>query len=161
MRIGILSDIHDNIWALEAALDALRDVDALFGLGDYCAPFTVAAIGEAFAGPVHLVWGNNDGDKVAIVRNAASHQQVIVHGEWARLKLGGRAIALVHDPGLGEVLAQGGRFDLVCHGHNHQRSISSVGDTLLVNPGEVMGRFGVRSVAVYDTEAHQAEIITL
>jgi hypothetical protein len=32
---------------------------------------------------------------------------------------------------------------------------------LLVNPGEVMGRFGVRSVAVYDTEAHQAEIITL
>ncbi len=160
MRIGILSDIHDNIWALETALVTLKDANALFGLGDYCAPFTVAAIGEAFARPVHLVWGNNDGDKVAIVRNAAPHSQITFHGEWARLELGGRTIALVHDPAMGEALAQGGRFDLVCHGHNHQRSISKIGATLLVNPGEVMGRFGVRSVALYDTDAHEAEIIT-
>ena len=160
MRIGILSDIHDNIWALEAALRTLEDADALLGLGDYCAPFTVAAIGEAFSRSVHLVWGNNDGDKLAIVRNAESHPHITFHGEWANLELGGRTIALVHDPALGEALAQGGRFDLVCHGHNHQRSINTVGETLLVNPGEVMGRFGVRSVAFYDTDDEQAEIIT-
>jgi hypothetical protein len=160
MRIGILSDIHDNIWALEEALAALQGVDALFGLGDYCAPFTVAAIGEAFAGPVHLVWGNNDGDKLTIARIAAQHPQITLHGDWARLELGGCQISLVHDPALGRALAEGERFDLVCHGHDHRRNLAELGRTLLVNPGEVMGRFGVRSVAIYDTERQHVEIIT-
>jgi uncharacterized protein len=159
MRIGILSDIHDNIWALQDALGALAGVDALLGLGDYCAPFTVAAIAEACPGAVHLVWGNNDGDKVAIVRNAARFGHVTIHGDWARLSLGGRSIAMVHDPALGQALAEGGRFDLVCYGHDHARRLATLGGTLLVNPGEVMGRFGVRSVAMDDTESHSAEIV--
>lgn len=159
MRIGILSDVHDNIWALEAALVALKGADILLGLGDYCAPFTVQAIAEGFEGPVHLVWGNNDGDKVAIVRLAARYAHVTLHGDWAQLELGARKIAMTHDPDLASALAAGGRFDFVCHGHNHQRKIATVGATLLVNPGEVMGRFGVRSVALYDAERHIAEII--
>jgi uncharacterized protein len=161
VRIGILSDIHDNLWALEDALRALADTDALLGLGDYCASFTVATIGEGFAGPVHLVWGNNDGDKLAIGRVAAQHPQITLHGEWAKLELGGRKIALVHDPGLGRALAEGERFDLVCHGHDHQRNLTSVGRTLLLNPGEVMGRRGVRSVACYDTETGTADLLVL
>ena len=30
MKIGILSDIHDNIWKLDAALEVLRNVDMIF-----------------------------------------------------------------------------------------------------------------------------------
>jgi predicted phosphodiesterase len=33
------------------------------------------------------------------------------------------------------------------------------GDSLLINPGEVMRRFGKSSFAWYDTEANQAEIV--
>lgn len=161
MRIGILSDIHDNIWALEDALRALAGADALLGLGDYCAPFTVAAIGEGFPGPVHLVWGNNDGDKLTIARIAAQYPQITLHGDWARLELGGRKISLVHDPGLGRALAEGERFDLVCHGHDHRRNLANVGRTLLLDPGEVMGRLGVRSVALYDTDEGAAELLVL
>lgn len=160
MRIGILSDVHDNIWALEAALEMLRDADALLGLGDYCAPFTIQAIAEGFAGPVHLVWGNNDGDKVAIARLVARFEHVTLHGNWAQLDLGARKVAITHEPSLANALAAGGRFDLVCHGHDHQRKIATVGTTLLVNPGEVMGRFGVHSIALYDSERHIAEIRT-
>ncbi len=160
MRIGILSDIHDNIWALEEALGLLKGTDALLGLGDYCAPFTVDAIGRGFAGQVHLVWGNNDGDKATIARIAAQHPQITIHGEWAKLRLGERSIALVHDPGLGRALAEGEGFDLVCHGHDHRRNLVAVGRTLLVDPGEVMGRLGVRSVGIYDATAHTAELIT-
>ncbi|MFN2183884.1 MAG: metallophosphoesterase family protein, partial [Anaerolineae bacterium] len=50
MRVAILSDIHDNIWRLETLLAGL-EADALIFCGDFCAPFTLAQIGEGFEGP--------------------------------------------------------------------------------------------------------------
>ncbi|HHX65202.1 MAG TPA: metallophosphoesterase family protein [Chloroflexi bacterium] len=161
MRIGVISDIHDNIWALEEVLGQLNDCDLLFCLGDLCAPFTITAIGEGFSGPVHLVWGNNDGDKLFIAQNAAKVGNVTIHGEFAELEIDGRKIALSHYPHIGRALAAGEQYDLVCHGHDHERKITWYGRTLLLNPGEVMGRFGVRSYAVYDTERGQARIVEL
>ncbi len=159
MHIGIVSDIHDNIWALREALAALRECDALLCLGDLCAPFTLLQIAESFVGDIHVVWGNNDGDKLHIARSTERFAHVKIHGEFAQLELEGCAIALTHYPDLGEALAQCGRYDLVCHGHDHERRVAHVGATLLVNPGEVMGRFGMRSVAIYDTETHAAEVM--
>jgi putative phosphoesterase len=159
MKIGVLSDIHDNIWALPEALQRLSECEALLCLGDLCAPFTITEIAQRFPGQVHLVWGNNDGDKLLITRNAQAAGNVTIHGEFAELELGGRSIATTHYPNIGQALARGETYDLVCHGHNHQRSITQVGRTTLLNPGEVMGRLGVRSVAVYDTDRDSAEII--
>ena len=56
-------------------------------------------------------------------------------------------------------IAAAGMHDLVCFGHSHRRSIEQVGRTVLLNPGEVMVRFGVHSVGVYDTSTGQAEIL--
>ena len=159
MLIGILSDIHDNIWALDDALEELSACDALLCLGDLCAPFTMAAIGKGFAGPVYTAWGNNDGDKVHISRQADNHEHVQIKGDVCFVELGGRRIAMTHYPELAEALAQGGQYDLVCHGHDHERRIVQGEKTVLLNPGEVMGRFGVRSVAVYDTEEGKARLI--
>ena len=41
MLIAILSDIHDNIPKLRAAIDHIRPVDALLCGGDLCSPFIV------------------------------------------------------------------------------------------------------------------------
>ncbi|MHB0856853.1 MAG: metallophosphoesterase [Anaerolineae bacterium] len=158
MRIGVISDIHDNIWVLQGILALLRGCDELLCLGDLCAPFTLEAIAKGFDGPVHLVWGNNDGDKLLITRNADAAGNVTIHGELAELERGGRSIAMTHYPVVARALASSGIYDLVCHGHNHRRNMERVGKTLLLNPGEVMGRFGVRSCAVYDTETGEGEI---
>ena len=56
-------------------------------------------------------------------------------------------------------LALGGVYDLVCHGHSHERVIEQVGETLRVNPGEVMGRLGLSTYALYETSTGQAEIV--
>ena len=161
MKIGIISDIHDNIWALADVLAGLKECEVLLCLGDLCAPFTITAIAEGFQGPVHLVWGNNDGDKLLIARNADKAGNVTLHGEFAELEFDGRSMALTHYPHLAQALAAGERYDLVCHGHNHERSMAWMGKTLLLNPGEVMGRFGVRSYAVYDTRRGEAEMRTV
>ena len=158
MQIAIISDVHDNLWALADLLPRLATSDALLCLGDYCAPFTMSAIGEGFSGPVHVVFGNNDGDRVLLSTVAAEAGNVTVHGQYAELTLGGRLIAMTHLPEIASAIAAGERHDLVCHGHNHQRKQTSVGRTILLDPGEVMARFGVCSYGTYDTCTGAAEI---
>jgi putative phosphoesterase len=158
MKIAILSDTHDNIWKLAEVLERLEDADALIFCGDFCAPFTLAQMAEGFHGPVHVVFGNNDGDPLLLSRVAGKAENVTLHGFFAYLELGGRRVAVVHYPPLAQDLAASGRHDLVCYGHNHQASIETVGETLLVNPGEVMGRFGHSTYAVYDTKTHSATL---
>jgi putative phosphoesterase len=158
MKIAIVSDIHDNIWKLETLLAGL-EADALLFCGDFCAPFTLAQIGEGFDGPIHAVFGNNDGDQLLLARIASKHPQVSLHGDFAELAFDGRRVALTHYPQIGKALAEGGTYDLVCHGHSHERIVESVGDTLRVNPGEVMGRFGLSTYAIYDTQTGRAELI--
>ena len=159
MRIGVMSDIHDNIWALSDALGHLRDCQVLLCLGDLCSPFTISAIAEGFQGPVHVVWGNNDGDKLLITRNADKAGNVTLHGDVALIELGGRPVAMTHYHEVAKAFVGGQAHDLVCYGHNHRLRIERVGRAVLLNPGEVMGRYAVHSVAIYETDTGQAEII--
>jgi putative phosphoesterase len=160
MRVAILSDIHDNIWNLESLLDGL-DADALLFCGDFCAPFTLAQIAEGFAGPVHVVFGNNDGDQWLMSQVAGRFAHVTLHGQFAALSLDGRQLAVTHYPEIGQALSEGDVYDLVCHGHSHERVIERSGKTLRVNPGEVMGRFGEPSYAVYDTVSGEAAFVEI
>ena len=158
MKVAILSDIHDNIWALETLLEGL-EAETLIFCGDFCAPFTLDQIARAFEGPIHAVLGNNDGDPLLLGRIANKHPHVTLHGQFAELALGGRQVAVNHYPEVGRAIAQGGVYDLVCHGHSHERLVERTGKTVRVNPGEVMGRKGPSTYAVYDTESGEAEIV--
>lgn len=158
MKIGVISDIHDNVWKLEAVLKELTGVDLILCLGDMCSPFIVTQMADAFKGPVHVVFGNNDGDKWLITRNAAKAGNVTLHDVFWEAELGGRKAAAVHFPELGKALAAGGQFDVVFYGHNHQQATERVGKTWLVNPGEVMGRFGRSTYVIYDTDSNQADV---
>jgi len=50
------------------------------------------------------------------------------------------------------------RYDLVCCGHSHRVAEERVGDTLLINPGEVRGRFGRSTYVLYDTDTGEATL---
>jgi len=156
MLVAVLSDIHDNIWKLEEVLKELGEAKELVFCGDFCAPFTLAQIADGFPGRVHVVFGNNDGDKLLLSRVAAQAGNVILHGEFAELELGGRKVAATHYPAIAAGLAASDRYDLVCFGHSHRVAEERVGDTLLLNPGEVMGRFGRSTYVLYDTDTGEA-----
>ena len=158
MLIAVLSDIHDNIWKLEEALKGLLQAEELIFCGDFCAPFTLKQIADSFPGPVHVVFGNNDGDKLLLSRVATKAGNVTLHGEFAELELGGRRIAATHYPAIAVGLAASERYDLVCCGHSHRVAEERVRDTLLINPGEVMGRFGRSTYVLYDTDTGQATL---
>lgn len=158
MKIAVLSDIHDNIWALGRLLDELEPAEVLIFCGDFCAPFTLAMIAERFPGPIHCVAGNNDGDQLLLSRVAGGHDHIALHGPFAQLELGGRRVFVNHYPPIAEGVAASGKYDLVCYGHDHQALVHPVGETLLLNPGEVMGRFGRSTYAIYNTETGTAEL---
>lgn len=157
MLIAVMSDVHDNVWNLADALEKIRaaGATALIFCGDFCAPFTLLQTGQGIAGAVHCVFGNNDGDPRLLLRNAAAAGNVTIHGQYAELELGGRRIAVNHYPEIARRLVQSGQFDLVCYGHDHQALVELVGDSVLANPGEIMGRFGRPTFGLYDCDAHR------
>ena len=163
MQIAELSDIHDNIWKLEDVLARVNGTDAgaLIFCGDFCAPFTLKQIADSFSGPVHCVFGNNDGDKWLLSRIASGADHVTLHGELAELTVNERQIAVNHYPHIAKGLAASGHYDAVFFGHSHERHLTQVGDALLLNPGEVMGRLGSSTFALYDTETNGATILEL
>jgi putative phosphoesterase len=161
MRIAVLSDAHDHLEHLRRALQRVQGCEVLLFCGDMCSPFTLREMAEGFAGPVHTVLGNNDGDVLLMTRVAQQVGDVTLHGDYAELELAGRRVAVVHYPRLAEGLAALGDYDLVCHGHDHQVRVEQVGNTLLLNPGEVMGWKGRSSCAIYDTGTRKAEIVEL
>jgi putative phosphoesterase len=166
MRIAILSDIHDNVWKLAAALDGLRSCSALICCGDLCSPFVVHQLARGFEGPIHLVFGNNDGDLFRIASNATKYGHVNLHGELFVGEFDGKRFAVNHYDGIGREIAASGRFDVVCYGHNHIYEVRSFGKTLGINPGPVMGaaidaggswRTVPSTYVVYDTGTGSAE----
>ncbi len=165
MRLAILSDIHDQIWKLAAALDAVRPLDALLVLGDLCSPFVVHQLGRGLPGPIHILFGNNDGDAFRITSNARNYKHVRIHAEFLKGEFGGRKLAAVHYDSIARPLIASGEFDVVCFGHNHIYEVTRAGRTLAINPGPIMGcAFGPDSsptevpstYVVYDTESGQA-----
>lgn len=162
MKIAILSDTHDNIWKLEEAMPHLQAAEVVIHCGDLCSPFIVKQLGEGLGDiPVHVVWGNNDGDKRLLSVLADKAGNITIHGDFAELELGGRKIAVTHYPEIGRGLAQGAGYDLVCYGHDHTAYEEKIGETVLLNPGEVMGLNGPRSLAHYDTETGEVTRIEI
>lgn len=140
MKIAILSDIHDNVWNLAAALTAVQEAEALICCGDLCSPFIIGLLAEGFPGkPIHIVFGNNDADLFRITNNAKKYPQVHLHGEFFQGELGGRRIAVNHFDNLAQPIAASGQYDVVCYGHNHVFKIERLGQTLTINPGAIMG----------------------
>jgi putative phosphoesterase len=165
MRIAILSDIHDNVWKLAAALDRARGAEALLCCGDLCSPFIVHQMGREFRNPIHIVFGNNDGDPFRIALNARNYPHVQIRGEFFEADFDGKRFAVNHFDNIGREIARSGEFDVVCYGHNHVYDVSRIGRTLAINPGPIMGatfapdgtRTDVASTfVVYDTAADAA-----
>lgn len=158
MRIAICSDIHDNIWKLESALPGMNQANILIFCGDFCAPFSLIQLAQGFEGPVHAVFGNNDGDQRLLTELAAKEGNVTLHGQFASLSVNGLRIAVNHYPDIARSLALGGEFDIVAYGHDHILHEERIGDTLLLNPGEIMGRFGRSTYIIFDCDTRTVEI---
>lgn len=154
MKIAIISDSHDHLDHLRCTLEAIAEEDChlLLHCGDLCAPFVIAELAQRFTGPIHVLEGNNDGDGRLLAQVAARYPHLTLHGIYAELEVPGGLLAAIHYPEPARRLVASGAFRLVAYGHDHQALAERTPHGWLVNPGEVMGRFGEVSWGLYDTD---------
>jgi hypothetical protein len=157
MLLGIISDTHDNVAAIERATDVFEHegVEAVIHCGDYIAP-PVLPFFEGFE--VHGVLGNNDGELDGLeagFRDLGRGSKL--HGRFAELEFGGARFAVLHgeDEQRVESLAQSGEYQYVCYGHHHERDLREVNGATVINPGAHFPTVADthHSVAVLDTES--------
>jgi putative phosphoesterase len=159
MKLAIMSDAHDNWANLEKAIAVAheRGCEVLLFAGDLIAPPGLAVL-ENFQGPVKIVWGNNEGERMGITQMCAASKNLELCGDVFEGELGGAKIFMNHYPRIVELAAQAGEFDLSIHGHTHVYRMEPVGKGWLVNPGEIQGyRTGEASFVVWDTEQGSGE----
>jgi hypothetical protein len=112
MKIGIMSDSHDNQPNIEKALAYLTEqkIATIIHCGDVCAPATLAFMAEHYHGQIHMCFGNVDGDRYNMTRMSfEDFKNVKIHGEIGELVVGGKKIAFVHYPYMAKGLAAEGK----------------------------------------------------
>jgi len=161
MMIGVMSDTHDRLDAVDKAISFFnsQQVTEVLHAGDLVSPF-VAPLFSKLQAKLHYVWGNNEGDHEFIkVRFADIGTSPL--GDFAALQLGGKKIALLHGTHqeIVDSLIESGAYDLIVRGHSHRAEILE-GETLVVNPGEVCGYLtGRQTVALIDLDRMHAQIV--
>ncbi|MCX8030203.1 MAG: metallophosphoesterase [Thermodesulfovibrionales bacterium] len=159
MKIGIISDTHDNLVNLKKALDIFnqQNVNHIIHAGDFTSPFTAKILME-FKGGFSGIFGNNDGDKLLLSKafNGNIFSQPYV------FNLSQKKIVVLHEPTVVDALAESGHYDLVIYGHTHKALIKQVKNTLVINPGEAGSwLYGKATVAIANIEKMTAEIVNI
>ena len=164
MNVGVISDTHDNVPAVETAMDRFQaaGVDAIVHCGDFVAPPVIPSF-DLEGVPVHAVRGNNDGEREGLVSAFESLDGGTLHGRFAELEFDGVDMAVLHGdrrPVI-EALATSGEYEYVLHGHWHVREQRSVGETTVLNPGAQFPTVDEdhRTVAVVDTDRDAVEFL--
>ena len=153
MKLAVMSDSHDNIRNLEKALSMImkEKADLIIHCGDFVAPFMLKELEKAGI-PVYGVLGNNDGSGFLLAQTAFSElRHVTLFEIVGQIDADGFSVSFTHQRVVAEGLAATGRHDLVCYGHSHVHRLETVGKTLLLNPGEIMGKEGRPGFCIVDT----------
>lgn len=169
MKIGVLSDTHDQGDLIRKAVDIFNEENIawVFHCGDWVSPFILYFF-QGLKAPLRGVFGNNDGDKFRHLALKNKWGLDLEYEErFLEMDIDSRLIAVFHGdyPGLVDALVTCGKYDAVFHGHTHKRVNEHMGKTLSLNPGSLMKETSsnVRgaSIAIYDTKAHTATHILL
>jgi len=159
-QVGIMSDSHDNMPAIAAAVRLFneRGVELVIHAGDLVAPFTARELKKLNC-PYKIILGNNDGEILGLYKAYEGN----VYQPPYRFKVNDRNVLVLHDPILLPALEQVREFDLIVYGHDHNPVIKrSEEGQLIVNPGECGGWLtGRKTVAVWNVLEHRAGLIEL
>lgn len=159
MKIGVISDTHDRLTTFRRAMSLFErmQVEAIFHAGDFVAPFAAKLLAPpAVKAPVHVVYGNNDGERKGL-------KQVLPQLQDGPLKveLADRRIVMEHfiDWLKPADLADA---DVVITGHTHEVVNETKDGKLYLNPGECCGWVNDHcTVALLDLATLTAEIVEL
>lgn len=148
MRIGIISDTHDNLPQFHKAIDFFNDskVSLVLHAGDIISPFCMAEF-ERLKCPVIVVFGNNDGEKRLWYERIKTKGEIFP-GAHEFIYEGVRFLMTHSLDEKPEEIASLSKYDVVIYGHSHKIEEQRIGSTLFINPGEAGGWVSGKSTVV-------------
>jgi len=176
MKIGIVSDTHDRLDAIEKVFHIFLDekVEQIIHCGDWVSPFTIEFFDEMNLQhtkiPVFSVFGNNEGDIKRIIErnNNLAFPVQFAAKTVLELERDGKRLATYHghDKEILSALIASQHYDAVFCGHTHMQFSMSQGKTLVFNPGAICyaresKMIKEASVGIYDSQTNEARHIYL
>jgi putative phosphoesterase len=157
MKLGLISDTHENMTAIAKAVELFNreGVERVLHAGDIISPITAKEFVKLKM-PLVAVFGNNDGEKLFLKERFQGIGEI--HERKWEGEMGGKKFLLIHAPDMLDALEQSGAYDIIVYGHTHE-TVVRTGKTLVVNPGECCGWITGRcTVAILDTDHMTADI---
>lgn len=160
MLIGIISDTHDHIDNTNKTIEQLnqKGCKVLIHCGDFTSPFMMSEL-KKFNGDIHACFGNID-DRYNTPKKAKDNN-IDLQGDHGFIEIDNKKIAFTHFPVVAQTFASQDKYNIVFHGHTHKKREEKINNTLLINPGEIMGRIGTPSYAIYNTENDSVEFFDI
>ena len=159
MRIGIVSDTHNNLENCRRIVELFNglDVDRVIHTGDITQAKTI----DVFSGldaPMLGVFGNNDMERESLAAAIDRHEFHFIDPPL-ELSWAGRSLIIVHDP-LELDLVDCSDYDVILHGHTHFEKIEFTDTQLTFNPGESAGMMtGYNSIGLLDLVSLELKVI--
>lgn len=154
MKLGILSDTHNQLERTQRAVRLLADegAQALVHCGDLATADIVAACAIL---PAWFVFGNHDADSVPELEQAAKQHGVTCLGWGGEIELAGKRIAISHGHLAREMRPlRAARPDYLLSGHSHAAIAWNDDGIRCINPG-ALHRANPWTVALLDLSTDQ------
>ncbi len=179
MKIGIISDTHDDIENVQEAIQIFNQnkVEYVILAGDYIFPGIIKEFSKLNAKLIG-VFGNNDGERNGILKSFIDINGEL-KGEIGDIEIDNIKFGIYHgtDKEIKERIISNKRYDILICGHTHKREPNSSGkiekdnnkNTLILNPGSahrkstsLSGAFSeIGRILLFDTQSKKYEFVDL
>jgi len=161
MKIGVVSDTHNNLKNIETIINLFNDkeVSVVVHTGDIANAKSLEKFSKLNSELIG-VYGNNDRNELNIKETALKNKFYFKEPPNL-LSFSYRQIAVFHEPDpIEEFLLQNKKVDVVLHGHTHRYRNETKNGILYFNPGESAGMLkGSNAVGIVDLDTLEAKRI--
>jgi putative phosphoesterase len=160
LRIGILSDTHEDVRMMRKAIAVLsaRAPQHVIHCGDIISPPVL----ELFRGlPMKFVYGNNDGERSGLRKKCAELGFDPID-DTLTFNLVGKQFFVNHGTRSSVIdeAVSSQQYDYVLHGHTHEKRNEVIGITRVINPGALFSADSY-SIAFLEVESGHVEFVEI
>ena len=161
MKIGVVSDTHNNLKNIEIIIDIFNDerVPVVIHTGDISNANTLEQFSKLDSELIG-VYGNNDRSEIGL-KEVAQKNNFQFQEPPRRLNLLDREIVIFHEPdNIDQFLSENKMIEVVLYGHTHRYENNTKNGILYFNPGESAGmQEGSNAIGILDLKNLEAKRI--
>jgi hypothetical protein len=162
MKIAVVSDIHDNLSALNIFFELIvketdeNKIENIICCGDVTNEETLKELLSKFAGTIYLVKGNGE---IYQEENLVKYKNIKYLGRYNTVELGNFKIGICHEPIFIKTLFEKEKnLSFIFYGHTHKPWLSMKNKATIINPGTLGGVFQKSSFAIWDSNSGKIKL---